>query len=226
MSPKTYSNEYIEKTKLASGCFSMFLLMVAITFTPLLFKDNNLITHDMLLPALYVTELIILIPLYFLFFIKRPGLGKGTFNVKVFFPLLAIILLLQFLAPGLLGIKKTEEWVVTQVTLESYSFWLSSILLIFIVPAYEEIVFRGCLFNTFKYWFNENVYLAAIPVSLLFSILHTQYSDIRTLLILFLISLVLIFARVKSNGILMPVVLHMMMNAIIIGVQYSFIFFF
>ena len=222
MPPKIYSDEYIEKTKLVSGCFSMFILMVAITFISLLFTKNNIIDHEILLPDLYATEFIVLIPLYYLFFRKRPGLGKGTFNVKMFFLLLTIILLLQFIAPWLMGIKKAEEWVVSQITLESYLFWLNNVALIFIVPVYEEIVFRGCLFNTFKYWFNENIYLAALPVSILFSILHTQYSDIRTLFILFLISMVLVFARVKSNGILMPVVLHMMMNMIVIGVQFSF----
>lgn len=224
MNNKAYSNEHIEKAKSVSGCFSMFLLMVAITFIPALVKKHNdLITYETLLPLLYATEFIILIPLYFLFFKKRPGLGRGTFNVKLFFLLLSIIMLLQFVAPGLLGIKKAEEWMVSQVTLENHYFWLNNIMLIFIVPVYEEIVFRGCLFNTFKYWFNENVYLSAGLVSVLFSILHTQYSDMRTLFILFLISLVFIFAKVKSNGILMPVILHIMMNMVVIGVQYSLI---
>ncbi|EAN6152251.1 CPBP family intramembrane metalloprotease [Salmonella enterica] len=227
MAKVTYSNDYIEKTKAVSGCFSMFLLMVAITYIPALFKDyNEIISREIALPVLYATEFIILVPLYFLFFSKRAGLGMGIFNVKTFLLLLMLILLLQFISPWLLGINKTEEWVVSQVTLEHYYFWLANFPLVFIVPVYEEIVFRGCLFNTFKYWFNENVYLSAIPVSILFSILHTQYSDIRTLFILFLVSMVLILARVKSNGILMPIVLHMMMNMIIIGTQYAFIFFF
>ncbi|EPL3857822.1 CPBP family glutamic-type intramembrane protease [Klebsiella pneumoniae] len=86
------------------------------------------------------------------------------------------------------------------------------------------MIFRGCLFNTFRYWLNDNVYLSAVSVSILFSILHTQYSDIRTLFILFLVSMVLIFARVKSNGILMSIILHMVMNMIVIGFQYVFIF--
>ncbi|MCC7983760.1 CPBP family intramembrane metalloprotease, partial [Klebsiella pneumoniae] len=47
-----------------------------------------------------------------------------------------------------------------------------------------------------------------------------QYSDIRTFVMLFLVSLTLIVARVKSNGILMPILLHMLMNVVVIGVQY------
>ncbi len=135
-----------------------------------------------------------------------------------------LILLLQFITPWVLRIDKTEEWVVSQITLEHYYFWLANLPLIFIVPVYEEMIFRGCLFNTFRYWFNDNLYLSAVSVSILFSILHTQYSDIRTLFILFLVSMVLIWARVKSNGILMSIILHMMMNMIVIGLQYIFIF--
>ena len=52
--------------------------------------------------------------------------------------------------------------------------------------------------------------------------MHTQYADIRTLLMLFLISQVLIVARVKSKGLLMPVTLHILMNATVIGIQYGF----
>lgn len=50
--------------------------------------------------------------------------------------------------------------------------------------------------------------------------MHLQYSDIRTFVMLFLVSLTLIVARVKSNGILMPILLHMLMNVVVIGVQY------
>ncbi|MBW6047798.1 CPBP family intramembrane metalloprotease [Klebsiella pneumoniae] len=225
MTRTTYSDDYIEKTKAVSGCFSMFLLFVAITYVPVMFKDyNNIHSQEIALSVLYATEFIVLVPLYLLFFSKRAGLGRGDFNVKVFLFLLILILLLQFITPWMLRIDKTEEWVVSQVTLEHYYFWLANLPLIFIVPVYEEMIFRGCLFNTFRYWLNDNVYLSAVSVSILFSILHTQYSDIRTLFILFLVSMVLIFARVKSNGILMSIILHMVMNMIVIGFQYVFIF--
>ncbi|MDH8335465.1 CPBP family intramembrane metalloprotease, partial [Klebsiella pneumoniae] len=67
------------------------------------------------------------------------------------------------------------------------------------MPIYEEIVFRGCLFNSFKFWFNGNVYGSAVVTSFLFAVMHLQYSDIRTFVMLFLVSLTLIVARVKSN---------------------------
>ncbi|EHF1134467.1 CPBP family intramembrane metalloprotease, partial [Salmonella enterica subsp. enterica serovar Kentucky] len=44
--------------------------------------------------------------------------------------------------------------------------------------------------------------------------------DFRTFFMLFLVSLVLISAQIKSNGLLMPILLHMAMNAVIAGIQY------
>jgi membrane protease YdiL (CAAX protease family) len=49
--------------------------------------------------------------------------------------------------------------------------------------------------------------------------MHTQYVDLRTLLMLFLVSQVLIIARLKSNGLLMPVILHIAMNGTVIALQ-------
>lgn len=56
-------------------------------------------------------------------------------------------------------------------------------------------------------------------VSVIFAIMHTQYVDLRTLLMLFLVSQVLILARLKSNGLLMPILLHIVMNGTVIALQ-------
>ncbi len=86
MTRTTYSDDYIEKTKAVSGCFSMFLLFVAITYVPVMFKYyNNIPSQGISLSVLYATEFIILVPLYLLFFSKRAGLGRGSFNVNFFY---------------------------------------------------------------------------------------------------------------------------------------------
>nr|WP_275452368.1 CPBP family glutamic-type intramembrane protease [Escherichia coli] len=78
------------------------------------------------------------------------------------------------------------------------------------------MVFRGCLFNSFKFWFHDNIYIPAIVTSVIISALHLQYTYFRTFLMLFLVSLVLISAK----GLLMPILLHMAMNVAIAGIQY------
>lgn len=60
-------------------------------------------------------------------------------------------------------------------------FWANTLLLVFLAPVYEEMVFRGYLFSGLLQVFKGNIYWSALTTSFVFAILHTQYSDIRTL---------------------------------------------
>ena len=73
--------------------------------------------------------------------------------------------------------------------------WIKIFSSVFLVPVYEEIVFRGCLLTLFKLWFHDNIYIPAIVTSVIISALHLQYTYFRTFLMLFLVSLVLISAK-------------------------------
>ncbi|MGG7669887.1 type II CAAX prenyl endopeptidase Rce1 family protein [Yersinia entomophaga] len=53
-----------------------------------------------------------------------------------------------------------------QVSHRGYISIINPLLLIFIVPIYEEIIFRGCLFSVFSYWFKDNIYWSAIITSI------------------------------------------------------------
>ncbi|SUF54976.1 membrane protein [Salmonella enterica] len=205
----------------------MFMLFFGITFTPLLFKSSGeLMVRGLMVPILITLEFLLIVPLYYFFFRRREGLGAGTFRLKTFLGLFLIILLIQYLFPYLSGVSKAENWSASQIELENYVFWLNTILIILAVPVYEEIVFRGCLFNVFQFWLRNNVYSAAVAISLLFSAVHLQYTDIRSFIMLFLVSLTLTVARVKSRGLLMPVLLHIIMNTVVTGTQYAALVFF
>ena len=213
-------NQYIARTKAVAGCFSMFLLMFGLTFTPLFYPaSQELLAKGLLFPLLFMLEFIVLVPLYYFFFRKREGLGKGSFNARWFGILFAALLFIQLILPWLIGLRQTEAWVTSQISLNNYALWLSTLTLIFFAPVYEEIVFRGCLFNAFQYWFNNKTWLSSVVVSIIFAVMHTQYVDLRTLLMLFLVSQVLILARLKSNGLLMPMTLHIVMNGTVIVLQ-------
>ncbi|EFE08944.1 CPBP family intramembrane glutamic endopeptidase [Citrobacter youngae] len=213
-------NQYIARTNAVAGCFSMFLLMFGLTFTPLFFPASQvLLAKGLLFPLLFMLEFVVLVPLYYFFFRKRDGLGKGIFSVRRFTFLFVGLLIIQLILPWFLGLRQTEAWVTSQVSLNSYALWLSTLTLVFIAPVYEEIVFRGCLFNAFQYWFNNKTWLSSVVVSVIFAVMHTQYVDLRTLLMLFLVSQVLILARLKSNGLLMPITLHIAMNGTVIALQ-------
>lgn len=215
-------NAFIARTRAVNGCFSMFLLMFLITFIPLFIENRVvLMQQGLLLPMLYGMEFVVIFTLYLLFFRRREGLGKGEFKRHDFALLLFMLLAIQFILPRLMGVEKTEAWVTDQVALPNVILALNAALLIFIVPVYEEIVFRGCLFNALMYWFNDKVIWAALTLSVIFAVLHTQYTDWRTLAALFLISLVLTAARVRSKGIYLPVALHMAMNGVVMATSYA-----
>ncbi|EFD7791112.1 hypothetical protein ABX169_003976 [Escherichia coli] len=64
----------------------MFTLSFSITFIPaFLTNRQELISRGLLVPALFLAEFLILVPLYFIFFRKREGLGRGSFRLDVFF---------------------------------------------------------------------------------------------------------------------------------------------
>ncbi|WP_411512161.1 type II CAAX prenyl endopeptidase Rce1 family protein [Escherichia coli] len=60
----------------------------------------------------------------------------------------------------------------------------------------------------------------AIVTSVIISALHLQFTYFRTFLMLFLVSLTLIGKKTKSNGLLMPILLHMAINLSPIEIQY------
>lgn len=147
-------------------------------------------------------------------------MGRGNFHFGIFIILFLCILLIQFLLPFVTAGYQTENWSASQMRLDAHVFWLNAIVMILLVPVYEEMVFRGCLFSVFKYWLGNNNYAAAVAVSVVFSACHLQYIDWRSFLILFLVSLMLVIGRIKTGGILMPIILHALMNAVVIGIQY------
>lgn len=196
----------------------MFILFLTITFLPHFLADSkNILSEGYLFPLLFGLEFIIITPLYYFYFRKRVGFGIGDFRVGIFSILFLCILFVQYVIPYLTAIKEVESWSTSQITQESHVFWLNAVMMIIIVPFYEEMVFRGCLFSVFKFWLGNNIYAAGIAVSIVFSACHLQYMDWRTFLILFLVSIIFVAGRVITGGILMPILLHMLMNMVVIG---------
>lgn len=209
-----------KRKTLAIACFSLVLFMVGITFYPFMLTDRAVFVQTgMLLPALYLLEFCFIVPLYLLYFKKQEGMGAGKFTSCLFITFIFLILLVQYAGAYILGIRKTEAWIVEQESIRGGIFWVNTFLLIFLVPIYEEIVFRGCLFSALLQCVRGDIYSSSLVTSILFSLLHTQYTDIRTLLILVMVSLILIGARIASRGLLMPILLHMAMNGVVMGVS-------
>lgn len=84
----------------------------------------------------------------------------------------------------------------------------------------KRLYFEGVFLTLLNSGSSYNIYIPAIVTSVIISALHLQYTYFRTFLMLFLVSLVLISEKIKSNGLLMPILLHMAMNVAIAGIQY------
>ncbi|WP_310445888.1 CPBP family intramembrane glutamic endopeptidase [Serratia sp. BIGb0234] len=181
-----------------------------------------LLESGLLLPILYTLEFFIITPLYVIYFRKLDDMGLGHFSFRQFFVFIFLILLVQLAGAYILDIRKAENWMMEQESVKGGLFWLNFFLLVFIVPIYEELVFRGCLLTAIITFSRGNIYIASLVTSVLFAMLHTQYTDIRSLIILFLVSIILISVRIISRGVMMPVLLHMTMNGCVMGLAYYF----
>ena len=92
----------------------MFTLLFAITLiSAFITNKQELISRGLLVPALFLAEFLILVPLYFIFFRKREGLGRGSFRQDIFLHFSHLIMIIQLFVPYLLRVRKTEEWMVS-----------------------------------------------------------------------------------------------------------------
>ncbi|EMV3983133.1 CPBP family intramembrane metalloprotease, partial [Escherichia coli] len=84
------------------------------------------------------------------------------------------------------------------------------LLAVFILaPLNEEILFRGIMLNVFRSRYRWTMWLGALITSLLFAAAHSQYQNLLTLAEMFLVGMITSAARIRSGGLLLPVLLHM-----------------
>ena len=67
----------------------------------------------------------------------------------------------------------------------------------------------GIMLNVFRSRYCWTMWLGALITSLLFVAAHSQYQNLLTLAELFLVGLITSAARIRSGGLLLPVLLHM-----------------
>ncbi|MEX0632418.1 CPBP family intramembrane metalloprotease [Serratia ureilytica] len=131
-----------------------------------------------MLPLLYGMEFIAIFFVIPALFPPQRRIGQGEVKRSDFALLLFALLVIQFIFPRLMGVEKRKPGDgAGGITWRNLA--LNAALLVFVVPIYEEIVFRGCLFNALMYWFNDKVLWVALTVSVIFAVLHTQYTDWR-----------------------------------------------
>ena len=84
---------------------------------------------------------------------------------------------------------------------------------VFLGPIFEEVLFRGFLFKGLERTSlggNGAVFLTSI----IFTIIHVQYGLSIMLVMLLPMAILLGYARLKSNSLLLPILLHSINNLV------------
>jgi CAAX amino terminal protease family. len=195
------------------GWFSCFFLLALIPGYSVLYRSGL---------ALPFLNIVILLP-YAIFswrlYVKQyPFLSLGRFSWRgLLLPLVALIALTfiygQFAQP--------ESWMNELPQQSSFTKWLMILSICLVAPVSEEIVFRGLMLNSSIGWGKSSKTLGIAVVSLIFSLVHSQYDSVFTFIYLFIFSSILCVVRINTRGLLMPMILHGINNSLaVLGVFY------
>lgn len=185
-----------------------YLITLAITWFP---NYAELRQKGLLVPVLCLFEFAVLWPLYRFYQQRRSDIPLGRLQPKttLWFMLLLLglmVLQTQFLQP--------ERWLDEQVQQTRFSLCILLFSAVLLAPIFEEILFRGFLLQAFLMWAPRSRFACILLTSLLFAAMHTQYIHWQTIAVLTLFSILLCYARLRANSLLLPVLLHMLNNLI------------
>jgi membrane protease YdiL (CAAX protease family) len=133
-------------------------------------------------------------------------LAPAGFFVYILLSALLIFLATQFLL--FIDFDQIQDTGYSQLN-QHFEFILAMVMLVFIAPVAEEVLFRGYLFGKLRA--HVPVWLAILLTSLLFAVVHGAWNvgiDV------FALSIVLCLLRVISGSLWPSILLHMMKNGL------------
>lgn len=182
------------------------LLSIGITALPLLTLEWVGLEKSLYL--MYLLEFALSVGVVIFLYRKPWVLG----NRSVFFKCLLLVILIQLLIYIMReGPTQSVQLSVNQV--------LPLFLAFFVVPFYEECIYRGCLIDFLCLIFKRNLIIPVAFSSLVFSAMHTQYSNLLDFFVLFFVSVIFSVARLKSGSLLPSIILHSLMNVFVIALN-------
>lgn len=102
------------------------------------------------------------------------------------------------------------------------SAWMIVICVTIGAGVFEEVMYRGLILPFFAALIGGNTpWRAIIATSVLFALMHIGPAMPSAILGLFVLSVGLCWARVKSGGVLAPILIHIVFNAMNIAIVYS-----
>lgn len=133
---------------------------------------------------------------------RLKGIGAHWFALAVF-----AIYLADWVYGRVSGVP-AEQFVVTIFDKPAAGIVTTALTIFLLAPVNEEILFRGVMLNVFRSSRQWTLWIGALLTSLLFMSVHAQYGNADTSVELFAFALVMCAARIRSGGLLLPVLLH------------------
>ncbi|WP_455549378.1 CPBP family intramembrane glutamic endopeptidase [Dryocola clanedunensis] len=185
----------------------VFILHVSILFAP--GTSIPVIGMKKTIQSIFTIEFIVGIIVFFLFFFKEELISIE--KIKAASVALFILLLIQF-AYYSLGTHNAGLMTITKNNISTI------LMLVLVAPFYEEVFYRGCLLDFLKP-LTSGLIFPIMATSVTFSLIHTQYSSLTDHFVLFFISVILCAVRIMTKSLLLPYVLHMLMNLFVFSIS-------
>jgi membrane protease YdiL (CAAX protease family) len=100
--------------------------------------------------------------------------------------------------------------------------WVVVICVTIGAGVFEEILYRGLILPTFTAVMSgKTAWGAIVATSIFFAAMHIGTSSASAIIGLFVLSIGLCWARVKSGGVIAPIIIHIVFNAMNIAIVYS-----
>ncbi|GJM34645.1 MAG: hypothetical protein DHS20C18_36460 [Saprospiraceae bacterium] len=151
------------------------------------------------------------------FIVKRRKLSFKN-DIGIVFPTWQALI---FWVVAFAGLIMVEEWITQQSGNAPVESWigkystgeivLRSLGIVLLAPLSEELLFRGLLYSRIKE--TPLKYIGAIVIpAIIFALIHIQYSEALTFVIIFVDGLFLGLARHYSKSVLLAFLLHALAN--------------
>lgn len=194
------------------------MLLINVFDTSLAFEDNSIASIVNIVSSLVIDFLIIVIIFPWFKVSVTKQFGKVKFISLITFSILAVFVMLliqpiinpidffEKLGQNILVIKKMNFVVFDNPTIIGYSYF---ILMAFMTPVIEEVVYRGFIFNTLLK--NYSFKISLIASSLIFAFAHLRFAGF---VYLFIYGLFFGYAYYKTKSLFVPILAHTVINFI------------
>ena len=183
--------------------------------------DNFSFPDELVRPIVDLLKLTIIITMLIFYNKTNPPVTLGKIKINIF---LTMILFLSFITLVYFFANKKHD-ITIDMLLSSEETpiqrTLFFIFYFFIPPVIQEVVFRGVLFDQLKKY---STIIAFLVPTVFFLILYSNINYLRVSLLdiiaLGALSILLTLARIKTGGVLLPIILNSLFNMAYFKIKY------